>query len=125
MGVFVNYPSNIFSGITSTPTTIITASTNVLLVNSIIICNTGAQNIRFNLKKLRTQTDPVTISYITEYEIKAYGTVDIAAEFGLQIFLTYSTSPSVSDSLFCFSNGYTQSFDCEITYTQLKDLPYP
>lgn len=114
-----------FTGLANTPQTIVTANPNVLVVNSVIVCNLGAETIRFNLQKTRTQSpsSPITVSYIKEYQIMPYNTVDVAAEFGLEIFLTYSATPSVSDSLICFSNGYTQKFDCEITYTTLTELP--
>lgn len=123
MGIFVNYSSNLFPGITNIPTTILTANTNVIIVNSINVCNLGTDNIRFNLQKLRTQATPVTISYVNQLEIQTYDTVDIVAKFGIQIYLQYSATPSISDSLICFSNGYTQKFDCEITYTILNELP--
>jgi hypothetical protein len=125
MGIFVDYPSNPFADISETPTTILVADTHPLLVNGLIVCNKGAQDIRFNLKKLRTQISPVEIYYINEFEIKAFETVDVVARLGLEIFLEYSATPdpSVVDSLFCFTNGYTQIFDCEISYTRLNDLP--
>jgi hypothetical protein len=127
MGIFVDYPSNPFANIINAPTTILVANTNPLQVNGLIVCNRVGQPIRFNLKKIRTQTSPVEIFYINEFEIKPYETVDVIAKIGLQIFLEYSATPdpSVSDSLVCFTNGYTQICDCEISYTRLNDLPLP
>ena len=127
MGIFVDYPSNPFANIINAPTTILVADTNPLQVNGLIVCNRVGQPIRFNLKKIRTQTSPVEIFYINEFEIKPYETVDVIAKIGLQIFLEYSATPdpSVSDSLVCFTNGYTQICDCEISYTRLNDLPLP
>lgn len=123
MGVFINYSSNVFAGVINVPTTIVTANTHVILINSITVCNLGTENIRFNLQKLRTQATPVTITYVNQFEIQTYSTVDIVAELGIQIYLQYSATPSISDSLICFSNGYTQKFDCEVTYTTLNELP--
>lgn len=123
MGIFVDYPSNPFADISETPTTILVADTHPLIVNGLIVCNKGAQDIRFNLKKLRTQISPIEIYYINEFEIKAFETVDVIARLGLQIFLEYRANPSVVDSLVCFTNGYTQILDCEISYTRLNDLP--
>jgi hypothetical protein len=127
MGIFVDYPSNPFANVINVPTTILVADTNPLQVNGLIVCNRVGQPIRFNLKKIRTQTSPVEIFYINEFEIKPYETVDVIAKIGLQIFLEYSATPdrSVSDSLVCFTNGYTQICDCEISYTRLNDLPLP
>jgi hypothetical protein len=122
MGIFVNYPSNIFAGVSNTPQTIVSATTNVLWVTAIIVCNRGAAPIRFNLQKVRAQTSPVTIYYINELEIAPYTTIDIIdTTGGLQ--LEYNLSPSISDSLVCFSNGYTQIFDCDVCYAQLNQLP--
>jgi hypothetical protein len=125
MGIFVDYPSNPFANIINIPTTILVADTNPLQVNGLIVCNRGGQPIRFNLKKIRTQTSPIEIFYINEFEIGPYETIDVIAELGLQVFLEYSTTPdpSVSDSLVCFTKGYTQVCDCEISYTRLNDLP--
>jgi hypothetical protein len=123
MGVFVNYSSNMFAGLINVPTTILTASTNVLLINSIMICNRTANNIRFNLQKVRTGTTEVAVFYVNELEIEPFATIDIVESLQLQILLEYSLTPPISDSLNCFSNGYTQVFDCEITYTQLNELP--
>jgi hypothetical protein len=127
MGIFVDYPSNPFANVINVPTTILVADTNPLQVNGLIVCNRVGQPIRFNLKMIRTQTSPVEIFYINEFEIKPYETVDVIAKIGLQIFLEYSATPdpSVSDSLVCFTNGYTQICDCEISYTRLNDLPLP
>lgn len=123
MGILVNYPSNVFAGLFNTPQTIIDSSvlTKTLIVNGILICNRGAQDIRFNLYKYRDQTSPVTVYYVNEFIIKAYDTVDIVNEFGLEIFLQYNADPSIVDSLICFSNGYTQIFDCEVSYTELNE----
>lgn len=131
MGIFVDYPVNPFSGLASTPTTILTTGSGLnlhpLQVNSITICNRGAQDIRFNLKRERTGDAPVTTFIINQFEIKAYETVDVIERLGLQIFLEYSIAPNpvIADSLICFSNGYTQVFDCEVNYTRLNDLPLP
>lgn len=124
MGVFVNYDSNQFAGLINVPTTILTVSTNVLLVNSIIICNRTANTIRINLQKLRTQVTPISTFIINEFEIEPFDTIDIVKSKELQILLKYNRTPTIRDSLNCFSNGYTQVFDCEITYTQLNELPF-
>jgi len=123
MGIFVDYPSNPFASVSETPTTILVADANTLLVNGLIVCNRGVQDIRFNLKKIRTQISPVEIYYINEFEIEGHETVDVIARLGLQIFLEYSANPSVVDSLECFTNGYTQIVDLDISYTRLNELP--
>jgi hypothetical protein len=124
MGIFVDYPSNLFPDISSTPTTILTADTNPVQVNGLNVCNRIGRPIRFFLKMIRTKTSPVEIYLINEFEIKPYDTVDVIARFGLQIFLEYSTTPnpSISDSLECFTNP-NQTCDCKISYTRLNDLP--
>jgi hypothetical protein len=129
MGIFVDYPVNPFSKLTSISTVILETGSGVnlhpLQVNSIIICNRGAADIRFNLQRQRTGDNPVLTFLVNQFEIKGYQTVDIIERLGLQIFLEYSTSPNpvIIDSLICFSNGKTQEFDCEVNYTRLNDLP--
>ncbi len=125
MGVFVDYPSSPFSNLKDVETTILTASTHPLLVSSIIVCNRTSAAILINLKKIRSQVSPVTIYTINEFRIEAYDTVDIVAAKGLKINLEYSTTPDpiINDSLVIFSNGYSQIFDCDISYIRLNDLP--
>lgn len=126
MGGFVDYLYNRFVNIAplvDAPQTILTADTNVLIVNSIIVCNYGEQDIRFNLKKVGSTID----NFLTyNLEIKSYktdqsdsrklNTIDVIALVGMQIFL------EIGDSLICYSNGYTQKFDCEVSYTKLNGL---
>ncbi len=125
MGVFVDYPSNPFSNLKNVETTILTANAHPILVTGLIVCNRTPYTILINLKKVRSQTSPVTIYEINNFEITKYNTVDIVAEKGLKINLQYSTTPNpiISDSLVIFSNGYTQIFDCDISYDTLNDLP--
>lgn len=131
MGVFVDYLRNRFVNIAplvDTPQTILTADTNVLIVNSIIVCNYGEQDIRFNLKRVGSTMLRDTFDNFLTYnlEIKSYktdqgdsrklNTIDVIALVGMQIFL------EIGDSLICYSNGYTQKFDCEVSYTKLNGL---
>lgn len=253
MGIFVNYPSNIFASLKHIPTNIVSANSNVLWVTDINICNRGAAPIRLNIQKTRVegfvsktvyaastvnipnviynngtngvgatltnnsptlttftidgtvplinsrilikdqvsplqngiytvttagsnsipwvltratdynktsqihtgdlifitngslntntkwnQTSTVTIMgtsiitflvnipssvfLINELEIKPYSTIDLIDTTGV-IHLQYNNSPYISDSLVCFSNGYTQLFDCDVNYVQLNELP--
>ena len=120
---FVDYQTNLFANLANTPQTILSTTSNVLVVNNIIVCNRTGQSLRFNLKKLRTQDTPVEIFHLNELEITPYKTIDAIEELGLNIFLTFQETPSISDSLVCFSNGKSQQFDCEVNYTALKELP--
>lgn len=124
MGVFVNYPSDLFSGLANANTTILTANTTPILVSGIIVCNKTPYKILVNLQKIRTQTGTTSVFIINELEIEPYDTVDIVAKKGLKIYLEYNTVaiPSISDSLVIFSNGYTQIFDCDISYITLNVL---
>ena len=121
--VFVDYLSNPFANLSNIATEIIAATSNVIQVNSLIVCNRGAQDIRFNLQKVRVAAIPTQIFYVNEFIIKGYNSIDVLKELGLNIFLEYSVIPSVSDSLVCFSGGYSQKFDCEVTYTRLNETP--
>ncbi len=128
MGIFVDYPVDPFSGLKNTPTTILATGSGLnlhpLQVNSITICNRGAQDIRFNLKRDRSGDTVISTFLINQFEVKAYETVDVLARLGLQIFLEDNLSgPALNDSLVCYSNGNMQIFDCEVNYTRLNDLP--
>lgn len=62
-----------------------------------------------------------TIYYINELEVAPYSTLDIIERTG-PLNIVYSREPYINDKLICFSNGYTQLFDCEVVYTQLNEL---
>lgn len=53
MGAFVDYQTNKFYGLSNVPITIIDAESHSLWVTSLLICNRGAQPIRFNLQRYR------------------------------------------------------------------------
>lgn len=120
---FIDYINVPFANLAKTPTTILSATSSVLVVGSIVVCNRTGQTMRFNLKKLRSQEVPVEIFHLNELEIKPYKTIDAIKELGVNIFLRYQKTPAISDSLICFSNGSGQNFDCEVNYTSLKELP--
>lgn len=120
---FVDYLTIPFSNLANNKQVILSATSNVLVVNNIIVCNRTGQSIRFNLKKLRSQDTLVEIFHLNELEIKPYKTIDAIEELGFNIFLTFQQTPAISDSLVCFSNGLNQKFDCEVNYSSLKELP--
>lgn len=131
MSIFVKYPNAIFSNLSKEPTTLLAATTNTLWVNSIIICNRSSQSIRFNLKLVKEQDILEEGFLINELPIDPFQSIN-ALEFlakdstsfqGGVLHLEYSTTPSISDSLVCFSNGATQIFDCTVNYTKLNELP--
>lgn len=63
-----------------------------------------------------------SIYLINELEISPFATIDIIDTTGV-IQLNFSRFPYISDSLSCFSNGYTQVFDCDVNYARLNELP--
>jgi hypothetical protein len=65
---------------------------------------------------------PLKIFCTTEFEILPYKSVDICDFTGITT-LQYNVTPYISDSLICFSNGYTQVFDCKVSYSRLNELP--
>lgn len=125
MGHFVDYLANPFADLSETPTTVLVTDAHPIQVLGFIVCNRGSEAINFTLKYLKDQTSPVETVLIPEFEIKPRTTVDVAAYFGLNITLEYKAAPdpSIVSSLICFTNGYTQKFDCTVSYEVLKDLP--
>jgi hypothetical protein len=127
MGVFVNYEPLPFANISNTPVTLLaTDSVNIphtIIVNGISVTNTTNQTIRFNLKKNRQQTSPISIFRVNEFEIKPYQTIDVVVFLELQLVLKYSATPSITENLVCYSNSPSQKFDCEITFTVLNETP--
>ena len=127
MGVFVDYLSRRFPGLKDVETTILTANTHPIIVQSLRVTNKTSYKILVNLKAIRDEG----ITTITTYEdnqfaIEPYGRIDLVKECGHEFYLEYKDIPTpVSESLTIYSNGYTQIFDCNISYITLNDLPFP
>lgn len=62
-----------------------------------------------------------TIQLTNELEIKPYGSMNIICVIGSTT-LQYNSSPFITEKLVCFSNGYTQLFDCNIEYISLNEI---
>lgn len=127
MGVFVNYEPLPFADLANTPTTLLSTDSinypHTIIIDSLTVTNLINQTIRFNLKKNREQTNPISIYRIKEFEIKPYQTIDILNYLGLQLMLYYSVTPSITENIVCFSNSPAQKFDCEITFSVLNETP--
>lgn len=75
-------------------------------------------------------TSPITfitetsssIFKFNELLIEPYSTQNIIEHTGV-INLEFGTKPFVTSKLVCFSNGYTQVYDCDVNYAQLNELP--
>jgi hypothetical protein len=126
MGAFVDWVRYPFSNLSNEPQTIIVADTHVLEVTSIKVTNLGTQPIRINLKQITTQASPVEVFLLKNSELGPYESKNLIDIIGNEdsITLEYSSSPSVSDSLVCYSNGYSQQFDCVVKAFVLKELPW-
>jgi hypothetical protein len=123
MSTFVDYDNVIFPNLSNAKTTLIAAGSNVLWVNSIVVCNRSKQPIRFNLQQVKSSAETSEVFLINEFEIAPLKSVDVLGELGLTLNLKFSVIPGVSDSLVCFSNGSTQVFDCTVIYSKLNELP--
>ncbi len=65
---------------------------------------------------------PIDMFFINEMEIDPYKTENVLLEIGVQ-HLKYSLTPYRTSSIVCFSNGYTQVFNCKPNFTTLNELP--
>jgi hypothetical protein len=123
MGVFVDYLSKRFSGLKDVETTLLTANTHPIIVSSLRVTNRTSYKILVNLKNIRND-GITTITYEdNQFPFEPYERIDLVKECGHEFYLEYKDAPSVSESLAIYSNGYTQIFDCNISYITLKDLP--
>ena len=102
MSIFVDYLSNPFSNLKNTPQIIIMTSTNSLWIQSLIVTNTGEEDIRINLKFMRNITDPlgnVGIFLAKNFLIPSYKTISSQKEpvlynTSLPVVLLYNNSPA-------------------------------
>jgi len=125
MGVFVDYLSRRFSGLKDVETTILTANTHPIIVLSLRVTNRTSYKILVNLKAIRTGSGAVTTYEDNQFPLEPYERIDLVKECGHEFHLEYKDTPAISESLVIFSNGYTQIFDCNISYITLNDLPLP
>lgn len=138
MGIFVDYLNNPYQNLNNTPRTLINTSaySHPVWVQSLIIANTGAQDIRINVQFVRTQISPdvtTTIFLVKDFlvptarqpkEYKSttiFNTVDLVETLGLRKNLQYTAN--ITEKLVCFSNGYSEIFDCCIEFNVLNELP--
>lgn len=123
MGVFVDYLPARFSGLKDIETTILSADTNTLLVESIRVTNRAENKILINLKNVRNDGIVTTTYEVNKFYIDPYESKDLVKEIGSVFYLQYKLTPAVSESLKISSDGYNQIFDCNISYIKLNDLP--
>jgi hypothetical protein len=93
-----------------------TVNGTVTFVQTEIIVNIGVSPILF------TVNTPTSSQLINEFEIKPYTNFNVLETTGL-LRLQYNLRPYMSDKLVCFSNGYTQLFNCNIVYLELNETP--
>lgn len=136
MAQFVEYKSDPFSGLSNAKQTLVEVDEHNIEVTRITITNLGEEDIRINLKFVRTSLLSGTETFLTynflvpnynsprEYKGKViFNTVELVKLLGIGKTLEYNDD--YTDSLVCYSNGYTQKFDCTVDYCVLNDLPTP
>ncbi len=139
MGVFVDFRTGIAASsgnpdLSVTPTTIIEAVDNTLIVNDICVCNIGDQPIRLNLQLQQVISSVTTTSYrLKNILITPNGTINLMKRLvdqtapnpaGDTIFLEGDPTASVVSRLLLFTNGYSQVCNCTVGYTILLETPW-
>lgn len=112
---FIDYKSLIFSNLANEKTVLLSVEKPTFL-NAVNICNVSEDNIRINLQIVRLFIEPKEESFlIKNILIQPNETNNLLALGNLEVFL------QDGDSLLCFSNGYSQLFDCTLSYTELNE----
>lgn len=125
MGVFVDYLSARFSGLKDIETSVLTANTHPVIVLSLRVTNKTNYKILVNLKNIRNDGITTNTYEDNQFPLEPYERIDLVKECGHEFHLEYKDIPAISESLSIYSNGYTQIFDCNISYITLNDLPLP
>lgn len=123
MGVFVDYLPKRFSGLKDVETTLLTTNTHPIIVTSLRVTNRTSSKILVNLKAIRDDGVITTTYEDNNFDIEPYKRMDLVKECGHAFYLEYKNTSSISESLVIYSNGYTQIFDCNISYITLNELP--
>lgn len=131
---FVKLANHIIPNLKNVPSVLLESDINTVYINSLTICNTSLNNIRFNLQIVITGSDmSSTTSFIlqnldipakTSLNENIKSTVNLISEFGLEIFLPVTVTNGVTykSKLVGFSNGEQQTFDCVINYTSYMEI---
>lgn len=112
---FISYESELFTKLADKKTPIL-SSEKTCVLNGVNICNLTNSNIRINLKIIRLLSDPSIETYIVkDVLIQPNESKNLLSLGSLEIFLENG------DNLLCFSNGYSEIFDCTVSYTILNE----
>ena len=112
---FISYETLLFSKLADEKTAILSAEKTCYL-NGVNISNATNANIRINLQIIRLLVTPVVESYLVKnLLIQPNQSLNLMSLGNLKVFLENG------DNLLCFSNGYTELFDCTICYSILNE----
>jgi hypothetical protein len=112
---FVSYETLLYAALKNLKTPILSLEKTCFL-NAVNICNVTNTNIRINLKIIRLLANPTVENYIVkDVLIQPNESKNLLSLGNLEIFLENG------DSLLCFSNGYSEIFDCTICYSLLNE----
>lgn len=112
---FISYETLLFSKLADKKTPILSPE-KTCFINGVNICNLTNSNIRINLKISRLLSNPTIENYIVkDVLIQPNESKNLLSLGSLEIFLENG------DNLLCFSNGYSETFDCTISYTVLNE----
>ena len=112
---FTSYESLIFANLADQKTVLLSVEKPTFL-NAVNICNTSEENIRINIQIVRLLSDPKQKSFLVRNVlIQPNESHNLIALGNLEVFL------KDGDNVLCFSNGYSQLFDCTICYTELNE----
>jgi len=112
---FINYQSLIFAGLADQKTVLLSVEKPTFL-NAVNICNTSSDNIRINLQIVRLLISPKQENFLVRNVlIQPNESNNLISLGNLEVFL------KDGDNILCFSDGYSQQFDCTICYTELNE----
>jgi|TARA_R110000744_G_scaffold94223_2_gene181937 hypothetical protein len=112
---FIEYESLIFANLADQKTVLLSVEKSTFL-NAVNICNTSETNIRINLQIVRLLENPKQENFLVKNVlIQPNESHNLMSLGNLEVFL------KDGDNLLCFSNGYSQLFDCTICYTELNE----
>lgn len=120
---FIQKKRRLFNNLSDSPEPLLTAELPTTIY-SIILCNRSKANMRVNLQTRAPLTDPPEQAFILEY---------VLIEPNVSVNLVSLIKPEGTnsgnelsllkdDSLYCFSNGFSEKFDCSIYYYEETEL---
>tara|TARA_B110000908_G_C10267055_1_gene465268 strand:- start:4406 stop:4774 length:369 start_codon:yes stop_codon:yes gene_type:complete len=102
----------LYSSLSDQKTVVLSTEKETIFLHAVNVCNMSDDNIRISLQMTSIINTPIEESYLVkDVLLQPNESHNLMSLGNLEVFLKNG------DSLICFSNGYSQVFDCVVCYS--------